>query len=244
MTIIKQALAIAESSTTNGTGAIALGGVVNISVGNSIFTSRTVSSFLANGEGSFFYIRDGDNSRWMSFYATFVSASNALTIVEVLDSSNADKSALSLSANTHTISLDVTPGESGGMMDFREQALKRAVFQNYFESLNKPAIISGVVTLDLSLANTFLIDWTADITSVVVTGISLADTSRSFSVKFKTDATGGYTFSGWDSQIQWPGDTPSPVSTASYRSLYGFTTEDGRTGAGCWDGIESGIYVA
>ena len=108
----------------------------------------------------------------------------------------------------------------------------------YSEHVEALTISSNVVTIDLSSANTFTLDLSADVNSFELSNIP--DDSTEFTIKITQDSTGSRavgidTFANASTSaaipVYWPGGGVLPIvtQTASKTDIYSFKTFDGGT---------------
>ena len=108
----------------------------------------------------------------------------------------------------------------------------------YSEHVEALTISSNVVTIDLSSANTFTLDLTADVNSFELSNIP--DDSTEFTIKITQDSTGSRavgidTFANASTSaaipVYWTGGGVLPIvtQTASKTDIYSFKTFDGGT---------------
>ena len=108
-------------------------------------------------------------------------------------------------------------------------------FKTYSEAVSSPSISANEVTLDLSVAQSFMITASDDINAFVLTNPPSGSTS--FTVKILQDSTGGHsvgidTFknsSGIAIPVYWPGGGILPIvtTTADRVDIYSFKLFDG-----------------
>jgi hypothetical protein len=108
-------------------------------------------------------------------------------------------------------------------------------FKTYSEVVEALSISSGVVTIDLSKAQTFTLDLNANVTQITV--INPPTGSTAFTVKIAQDAIGGRTVVGLDTfknqsganiPVYWGagGVVPGITTTANRADIYSFKTFD------------------
>ena len=116
-------------------------------------------------------------------------------------------------------------------------------FKTYSERTKDLEISANVVTIDLSVAQTFTLTADADVNQFTLTNIPIKSTS--FSIKVAQDSTGGHTIDiddfktagGAAIPVFWPGGVvPTPTTTASRADIYSFKIFDGA------DPTTTGIY--
>jgi hypothetical protein len=110
------------------------------------------------------------------------------------------------------------------------------------EAVHTLSISANIVTVDLSIAQNFLLSATANVNSFTIT--NPPSEVSSFTIKITQDATGGRIididdFGGFAIPVYWPGGgiVPSITSTAGRSDIYTFKTFDG--GAN-WYGVVVG----
>jgi len=110
-----------------------------------------------------------------------------------------------------------------------------ARFKSYYDIPKTVASVSGVITLDLSKAQTFVITTTEEIVNFVLRGVS-PNSATAFTVQVIQDPTTGYavdiddirTPGGSTIPIKWPGGVaPVVTTTAGAVDIYSFMTFDG-----------------
>lgn len=74
---------------------------------------------------------------------------------------------------------------------------------------------AGVITIDLSLGNTWLVNLTANVTSVSLTNFPTTGYAQRVVLYFKQDGTGGRTVAGWPAGTKWPASTPPTITPAA-----------------------------
>ena len=108
-------------------------------------------------------------------------------------------------------------------------------FRTYSENVGIVTIVSGVVTIDLSIAQTFTLDLNANVTQITITNPPSGSTA--FTVKMTQDSTGGRTVVGLDTfknsvggdiAVYWSagGAVPGVTTTANRADIYSFKTFD------------------
>jgi len=116
-------------------------------------------------------------------------------------------------------------------------------FKTYSERTKDLDISANVVTIDLSVAQTFTLTADADVNQFTLTNLPIKSTS--FSIKIAQDSTGGRTIDiddfkttgGAAIPVFWPGGVvPTPTTTASRADIYSFKIFDGA------DPTTTGIY--
>lgn len=96
------------------------------------------------------------------------------------------------------------------------------------------APVSGVLTLNCSLNNSFLITWNANITSIVVEN---ATDGQEITLLWAVDATGGYTVTAPSSLVGFP----TPNNTANSHSTMRFTYNSANTNWYLLSSVVSGM---
>lgn len=101
--------------------------------------------------------------------------------------------------------------------------------QAYSETANAPAISSGNLTLNLSLANVFgPVTLNANISNLTISNPPANGTAGSFTLLFKANGT-AFTVT-WPAAVKWAGGTaPTLTSTANKTDIFTFVTTDGGT---------------
>lgn len=98
---------VRETTTTEGTGAIALGGAVT--------NFETFSANLSNGDTTYYAIVDNTNNAFEVGLGTYASSGNTLTRTTIIESSNSN-SAVSFATGTKDIFITV-PGDKTAYLD-------------------------------------------------------------------------------------------------------------------------------
>ena len=76
------------------------------------------------------------------------------------------------------------------------------------------SISSGAITIDYDVGNAYEISLTENITSITISNWPTSGDYGEIIMKFKQDATGSRTVSGWPAAVKWPGGT-APTITAT-----------------------------
>lgn len=108
-------------------------------------------------------------------------------------------------------------------------------FKTYSENVGIATIVGGVVTIDLSAAQSFTLDLTSNVTQFTIVNPPAGSTA--FTVKIAQDSSGGRTvvgldtfknISGADIPVYWGagGAVPTVTSTANRADIYSFKTFD------------------
>lgn len=209
---------VQETTNTTGAGALVLAGA----------TSKMLSfsaAGLSNGDTFWGLIEHADAAEWEIALCTYVSAGGSITRATPLKSSTG--AAVAFSAGTKTISL-IAPGSKTPVIDANGNYVFQApvVTNGVREVVAAPAIVAGVLTLDLSAATVFNVALNAAITSIVITNPP-AGYAGSFTVRFTADGT--------PRAITLPASfvalngTYTPTSTNAKRDRLAFFTADGGT---------------
>lgn len=228
MTEIKDGVLIAESTVSSGTGDIVLGGALS--------GFNAISSIVSDGQACVVYVEDGNESDWFFALCTYTSSGNSLSRDQILWSSNGGSN-VSLSANTHTVTIEPLPGYVTGPVNYLDQLLSRPELKDYSETLQTPGISSGTLELDLETGNTFSVTLTEDVTTLTISNPPASGKTGSFSLKLAQDATGGRAFA-FPASIKFSGGSAPTLSSGAdeYDRLV-FITEDGGT---TWDCMLAG----
>lgn len=114
------------------------------------------------------------------------------------------------------------------VIDMRDALLKNAKIEAYTEAETAVSPSAGVVTLDCSTAQVFVVTASANITSWTLTNVD-SSAHTSFFVYLTQDATGGrtvawtFTVNGGAATALWPGGAaPTVSSAASAQDCYQF----------------------
>jgi len=118
-------------------------------------------------------------------------------------------------------------------------------FKAYYEAVERPSIVSTVVTIDLSKAQTFDLTVDSIVNNFII--INCPPDSSSFTIKITQNSTGGYfvdindfqTSGGVPIPIYWSGGgvLPIPTNIANRTDIYSFKTFDGGS---TWYGFVGG----
>jgi hypothetical protein len=109
-------------------------------------------------------------------------------------------------------------------------------FRTYSENVGVATILGGVVTIDLSVAQTFTLNLTSNVTQFTIRNPPSGSTA--FTIRITQDSIGGRTVVGFDTfkresgadiPVYWPagGIVPTMTSTANRTDIYSFKTFDG-----------------
>jgi hypothetical protein len=132
--------------------------------------------------------------------------------------------------NTGTVPLarlDATVALTNG-----SQTLTNKLYQAILEPFGTPGIAGGVVSVDMSLANDFLVTLSANVTSFSVTNQGGVNKKSRLRLVLTQDGTGGRTvsFSFAGMNVHWfGGSAPTMTSTANKTDIYEFTTYNSGT---------------
>jgi hypothetical protein len=109
---------------------------------------------------------------------------------------------------------DATP-DLGGNLNCLDNEVQRAELVDYGIGSSSPASASGVLTLDMAVSNTFEVELTENVTSVVINNPPATGIYGELLIKFKQDTTGGWTVTGWPAAVNWPGGTAPTITTTA-----------------------------
>lgn len=202
---IKDGDLIRELTTTTGTGNLTLSGAAP-----GQFTA--FSDYLSTNDQAYYYLHDANNSDWEKGLGTLLSPTS-FQRTTVLASTNGG-AAISLTTGTHTIICSPTSGYQTGDIDGGGLTYSNFNAESYAETVATPSISSGVLTLDLSLANNFNVTWNANITSIVVTNAKSSGLLSNFVLVLTNNATGGYTIA-YPSSFKFSDATEPTLSTVA-----------------------------
>jgi hypothetical protein len=109
--------------------------------------------------------------------------------------------------------------------------------QRFTEVTQTVSISSGVLTLNLDNATTFLVARNANITTLTISNPNSSGTAHSFSLIFTANGT-AYSMN-WPTSVKWPsGSVPTLTSANGKKDILHFTTVDGGTN---WYGFVGGL---
>lgn len=115
--------------------------------------------------------------------------------------------------------------------------MQRNAIKAYAETLAKPKIFGGRLTIILSVANVFAVTLTADVKNLTFESAPDAGKAGSFTLILTQDETGGHSIS-WPKSVKWPGGTaPALGSAAGGDTVLTFVTIDGGV---TWRGFLAG----
>jgi hypothetical protein len=192
----------------------------------------------SDGNGSDLYVNG------YSYFAGLTTVTN-INVSGILSASNATLTSANVSAGIVTAnnlqvgtaittsSNNVGIGTAVPRVKFDIEGAAR--FKTYSEHVEALTISSNVVTVDLSLAQSFTLSATANINSFTL--INVPSGSTAFTIKIAQDATGNRavgidtfkTSGGFTIPVYWPGGGVVPIvtQTASRTDIYSFKTFDG-----------------
>lgn len=211
----KDGLWIKAHSSTTGTGSLVISGALTgfytplekIGVGN-----------------TFLYFLHDANGLGKEFGLGTVNANFTVDRTTIIDSTNAG-SAISLTSGEHTIVNAPSAGYATGSVNFLDSLLQRPELKDYSETVTSPAIVAGVLTLNIENGNVFDVAWNANITSIVIQNPSPTGKACSFTLRMTQDATGGRTVAiPVSCTCTNGGTTPTFVTTANKRTTLVFMT--------------------
>lgn len=88
-------------------------------------------------------------------------------------------------------------------------------FTGYNITSDTVTISSGAITIDYTLGNAYEVVLTENITSITISNGPTSGTFGEVIIKFKQDATGGRTVTGWPNSVRWPGATAPVITTTN-----------------------------
>ncbi len=205
---------VQETTTTTGTGSIALGGAVT--------GYQAFSAVLATSDTTYYTIADQTGSNWEVGVGTFTSPST-LARTTILSSSNSG-SAVTFAAGTKNVFITYAAGKavvkdvSGIIVSPSVSAL--TVNDGYTEE-TATANTSTAYTIALSGGTLQILTLTGNCTFTFPT----ATAGQSFMLFLKQDATGGRTAT-WPASVKWPSSVaPTITATASKGDKFVFTAD-------------------
>jgi hypothetical protein len=208
MSSVRAADRVKETSTSTGTG--------NFTLAGAVAGFRAFEPVFGTGTGNKFWYTIVGGTSWETGIG-YMSTNTVLVRDLVLASSNlgaevnfgaGDKQVFA------TIPASIVKDPLGG------------------EVLGTPAIASGVLTLDLSLAGVFKYTANANVTSIVISNPAPSAEAQSFVLIRQANGTGFTTT--WPSSVKWATaqGVPTLSSTNGHIDIIVFTTVDG--GATWW----------
>lgn len=125
---------------------------------------------------------------------------------------------------------DTTP-TLGGNLDCSDLEVQRAELKDISATKTSPTISSGVIDFNMENGNVFDVTLTENITSITFTNWPATGNYGWCKVRFKQDATGSRTVTGWPAAVDWIGGAaPTITTTASTgKDWLEFTTMDAGT---------------
>lgn len=128
-----------------------------------------------------------------------------------------------------------------GTFDLADNIIKAPELQDYAETLNSPVSVSGVLSIDLSLANVVQHILVENVTSLSFSNPPSTGKAGSFTLILKQDATGGRSIA-WPASVKWgSGLAPALANLANEVNILTFMTVDGGT---TWYGFIAGESMA
>lgn len=115
--------------------------------------------------------------------------------------------------------------------------MQRNAIKAYAETLAKPKIFGGRLSIILSVANVFAVTLTADVKTLTFESAPDAGKAGSFTLILTQDETGGHGIS-WPKSVKWPGGAaPAIGNAAGSDTVLTFVTIDGGV---TWRGFLAG----
>lgn len=113
------------------------------------------------------------------------------------------------------------------------------ILRTYSEKRTTPAIAAGVLTLDLSTANTFRVALSSNVTTLTISNSAASGQVQSFTLIL--DVSGAFTVT-WPASVHWAGGVaPTQSAAAGKTDIFSFVSTDGGT---TWYGFTGGLtYV-
>lgn len=189
---------------------------ISTTIGTGELTLITVPGFvdfstLGGIDSTFFYsIQDGDGFKWEYGIGSMIGGK--LQRTTVLGSSN-NNALINLSSGSHVVANTPIPGYATGRVDFQGQILQRPLLMNYSEVISTPVISSGILTLDLNVANVFKVSHNANITSLIIANPPVSSVSKSITLYLVQDSVGGRSIT-LPSNFKWSGRTPGSLTSS------------------------------
>lgn len=215
---------VKETTTTTGTGAIALGGAVD--------NFQAFSAVLSDTDTTYYAVIDVTNSDFEVGLGTYASGGNTLARTTVLESSNGG-SAVNFSAGTKNVFI-AYPAEKSVYQD----ASGGVTFDNGItEEYTAVTSTSNAATCNMQDGTNFSHTLTEN-TTFTFSNPAASGKVSAFTLKIVQDASAsGYTVT-WPTSVDWPNATaPTLTSTASAVDIFVFMTHDGGT---TWYGFTAG----
>jgi hypothetical protein len=134
-------------------------------------------------------------------------------------------------------SLQATKLQNGQAINMAGQQLTRPQLKDYRETIARPAVIAGTVTLDLRLGNVFEVTMTGNVMSLVFANTPATGLAASCTLFLKKDGRGGRKLS-WPASIYWSrGERPPTSLGANAVDIFAFMTTNG---GATWYGLCGG----
>ena len=216
---------VKETTTTTGTGAIALAGAV---VG-----FRAFSATVGDANTCYYTIADQSGANWEVGIGIYTSSGNTLSRDTVIASSNAGV-AVTFGAGTKDVFVTYPAGKSlyldaSNTLNMVDNLLVQANIKDYAETIATPAISSGTLTLDMTQGNVFNVSHNANITTLTISNPPASGNAGSLTLFLTQDATGGRTIA-FPASVKWGSATPPTLSTAANgNNCFVLLTFDGGT---------------
>ena len=109
---------------------------------------------------------------------------------------------------------DTTP-DLGGPLGCGDEEVRRAILVDYAIKSTSASSASGVLTLDMAVANSFEVTLTENITSIVINNPSPTGNYCELDIVFTQDATGSWTVTGYPAGTKWAGGGTEPTITTT-----------------------------
>ncbi len=105
--------------------------------------------------------------------------------------------------------------------------LSRPILSAYKEQYAVPSIVSGVLTIDLSLANHFVVNLNANITTLTITNSATPSGTNVAAFSLRLQGDGTQRTVAWPAVTRWAyGSAPTPTATNGLNDIYDFQTEN------------------
>ena len=214
----------------DSTGTLAVLGTGSTTDGRIPYYDTTTNTFLGASALSF-----NDST-------SVITLDGTVNIGGTLGTSNSTVSLLNTVATTINFggaatTMSIGPTGGTGTIDVNRNILLDATLRYYNETTSSPAISSGTLTLDLSLAQVFTVSLNASVTTLTISNTPIT-VSRSIGFTLILTADGTARTVAWGAAVLWPGGTgPTITSTNGKKDVFSFVTTDGGT---TWLGFVGG----
>lgn len=130
---------------------------------------------------------------------------------------------------------DTTP-TLGGPLDGNDEVVSKVELKDISATKTGPTITAGAITFDLESGNVFEVVLTESITSITISNPPASGDYGYLAIRFKQDATGSWTVTGWPASVDWVNSNGAPTITTTAttgKDWIELRTFDGGTE---WDG--------